>query len=207
MIKLFEFNDGKISLARAEIGLYKEFAAILRRDRGSDSDSDGRKKFMAMKEFHYIYLTCDGDSNLRDKGFAGQELKEKAREEAELPDNWKEDAFIKAAMRKYEQLNFDIKKELIYELLILFRGNLDRVKQLRRAIDEALLIPELTRSEIDKIVVLQGKVFDIAAATPSKIKSLQRALKDSDELDMEDIPLMRGGKPIPESANPNTAKS
>lgn len=206
-IRLFEFNDNKISLVRPEIGLYKEFSTILRRDRGTAKDSDGRKKYRAMREFHYIYLMADYDSSLLDKGLTGKELKEEAKSEAELPDNWKEDEFIRAAITKYKALNFDSSKELILELLILFRGNIKRVIRLREGVDRLLENPMLSRSEMESIAQLQEKIFDIAAGTPGKIKALTQALKDTKELNLGDIEELRGGGPIPESALPETAKS
>lgn len=206
-IQLFNIINGKISLARPEIGLIKEFAAILHRDRGSEGDADGRKKYMAMKEFFYIYLTSDYSSPLINKGYSGKELSKYAIVEAQLPMTWKEDDIIKAAIKKYKELNFDIKGELITELLLLFRGNYKRVTALREAVDKLLEKPDLTRSEAENIAQLQEKIFAIAASTPGKIKSLQIAIKDSESIDMGEKKEMRGGGEVPESADPDRAKS
>ena len=207
MIEIFEFTDGKIRLSRAEIGMYKEFSAILRRDRGSEGDIDGRKKFKALRDFFYIYLVCDYRSALINRGFSGKELRLKAREEAQLPMVWREDDIIKAGMAKYKELKFDIKGELINELLLLFRGNYKRITNLRESIDKLLEKPGLTRSEMENISQLEARVFEIATRTPTIIKDLQRAMKDTEDIDMGDKKILRGGGEVPESADPTTAKS
>jgi hypothetical protein len=206
-IRLFNLEGNKVTLARAEIGLYKEFNAILRRDRGSEKDADGRKKYHALREFHYIYLVGDNESNLIKKGLTGKELKEHAKLEAGLEDAWKEDDLITAAIEKYKELNFDITKELITELLILFRGTYKRVSNLRKALYTLMDNPVKTRSEIEQLAQMEEKLFDIAAKTPDKIKALQRALKELETLDMSEEDELRGGGLVPESAQPGKAIS
>jgi len=206
-IRLFELREGKISLARAEIGMYKEFSAILRRDRGGKNDADGRKKYKAMQEFFYIFLIADYESPLVNKGYSGKDLKIKANSEAQLPMTWRHDDVIQKAIDKYKELNFDVKGELLTELLLLFRGNYKRVTNLREHIDTLLERPELSRTEIDHIAQLSQRIFEIAAETPTKIKLLQRAVKDAEALDSIEEKELRGGGRVPESADVNRAKS
>lgn len=67
-MKLFDIDPDiqQIKLNREWIFLVPEFAAILRRDKGSPGDNEGRKKLQATKEFSYIYFMVDFSSPLRD---------------------------------------------------------------------------------------------------------------------------------------------
>ena len=57
MSKLFTMDANlKVELNKAELLLIPEFSALIRRDRGSEGDHDGRKKFHARKEFTFIYF-------------------------------------------------------------------------------------------------------------------------------------------------------
>ena len=157
--------------------------------------------------FFYIFLIADYESPLVNKGYGGKDLRRKAYTEAQLPMTWRHDDVIQKAIDKYKELNFDVKGELLTELLLLFRGNYKRVTNLRENIDKLLEKPDLTRSEIDQIAQLSQRIFEIAAETPTKIKLLQRAVKDAEALDSIEEKELRGGGRVPESADVNRAKS
>jgi hypothetical protein len=61
MVKLFnfDFDEGEVVLNKEEILTIKEFAELIRKDKGSEGDNDGRKKKYAYKQFAFIYLYCD----------------------------------------------------------------------------------------------------------------------------------------------------
>ena len=59
-LNLFNINEQyEVELDKEWIGLIPEFAAVLKADKGSKGDSDGRKKLKARKQFAYIYFLED----------------------------------------------------------------------------------------------------------------------------------------------------
>lgn len=66
-MKLFTLDENQqVDLNKEWIHLVPEFSTLLKRDRGSKGDSDGRKKLKARQEFTYIYFMWDFSSPLRD---------------------------------------------------------------------------------------------------------------------------------------------
>jgi len=66
-MRLFEIDEThNVRPNRAWIDLIPEFHALLKRDKGSKGDSQGRNKLRARKELAYIYFLCDFGSPIRD---------------------------------------------------------------------------------------------------------------------------------------------
>lgn len=59
-------NKSLVVINKAEVLLIPEFKRLLSRDRGSEGDADGRKKFKAIKEFTYIWYYCSFTSPIFD---------------------------------------------------------------------------------------------------------------------------------------------
>lgn len=103
MIKLFELGeDYMCSLNKEWISMIPEFKELLRRDKGSKGDNQGRAKAQAQREFTYIYLLMDFRSPY--ENFLPDERREHARRDAEFPDDWIPDTEVRAAIAKYQLL-------------------------------------------------------------------------------------------------------
>jgi hypothetical protein len=102
-MKLFEIDidTNTIKLNREWIYLTPEFAALLRRDKGSDGDYDGRRKLKATKEFTFIYFYVDFASPLRD--YEPSEKRKEALIYAQLTEA-DIDSVVDTALRKYEDM-------------------------------------------------------------------------------------------------------
>lgn len=94
-------SDYKVELNKEWIYLIPEFAALLKRDKGSPGDSKGEKKLKARKEFTFIYFDLDFTSPIRDweeYERRNEAMKYAGITEADL------DAGVMAAHHKYNEL-------------------------------------------------------------------------------------------------------
>ena len=137
-------------------------------------------------------------------GHDESEAHEYAVVEAGLPEDYEQDGGMKLAIRVYRENQYDISREFINQLRIIFKGSLLRVGRIRQSIDYAFRGGNLTEEQIDKVIKMQKELFEIAAALPEQITRLNKAEKDLDKL-QETKQKIRGGDDIPSSANPETA--
>lgn len=97
----FKVENGLLVLAKEELRNIAPFKALLERDKGSDGDNDGRKKYRAFKEFYYIWYTTDVRSPGVIAGYTDKELHIKAIKESRLEDTYKPDKLVKEATSYY----------------------------------------------------------------------------------------------------------
>lgn len=97
---LFVLNSSKeLEINKPELLKIKEYEALFKRDKGSKKDLSGNKKLIACGEILYIYLVYDVRSSYYLLPTAIK--KEKAKKDADLPDNWKEDEVLNKAITRY----------------------------------------------------------------------------------------------------------
>lgn len=101
---LFKIENNLLIIDKDEIRGIKEFKRILERDKGSDGDVDGRKKYKAFKEFYYIYFVADWSSPGNKGGLNEKELHLQAVKYSQLEEGFKPDADIKAAIDIYREI-------------------------------------------------------------------------------------------------------
>lgn len=99
----FNVEGGILVLAKEELRNNALFKAVLERDKGSDGDHDGRKKFKAFKEFFYVWWLCDVRSPGVRAGYNDKELHFQGIKEARLDDAYKPDKLIKDVMIYYRE--------------------------------------------------------------------------------------------------------
>ena len=102
MMRLFEMNDNfELQLNKEWIMMIPEFAELVRRDRGSVGDSQGRRKLRAIRELSFVYLIQDFHSPYRELNDYDRRitaLKECGLTEADI------DEEVEAALEKYRYL-------------------------------------------------------------------------------------------------------
>lgn len=137
-MKLFEIDidTNTIKLNKEWIFLTPEFAALIRRDKGSEGDYDGRRKLKAIKEFTFIYFFVDFSSPLRD--YEPTEKRREALVYAQLTED-DIDAAVETALLKYQ------------EMFINSARSLRTYKALNKTLDAMdKFFEELDMSEVDK---------------------------------------------------------
>lgn len=157
MTKLFDVgSDGLIQLNKVWIDTIAEFRTLLRRDRGSEGDAQGRKKLQATREFTYIYHLCDPASpNWKLDG--EKEKAVQARKDAGLPPEWQPDDEVLAAQVRYEDFFKTLPIETIFELRQTLQFFRTSVKSLEDAVrtsmqdEDAGVIMANSKSILDTI--------------------------------------------------------
>lgn len=99
---IFKVEGTNLVINKEEIRTMPEFKVILERDRGSEGDSQGRKKLIANKEFLFLRLYHHPLSIYRDMG--DKEKMERILKLLKFPDTWKIDEKLKEAEKAYLRL-------------------------------------------------------------------------------------------------------
>lgn len=94
-------SSGELEINKPEARRVPEFKALFDRDSGSKGDYDGKKKYIACAELYYIYLVHDIRSLYSNEDIDAR--KEKAKRDAGLPSNWKEDSVLASAVEAYKE--------------------------------------------------------------------------------------------------------
>lgn len=105
-IPLLELKDKQT--LEVEVSPYalqiQEFKNLVRRDKGMKGDSTGRHKKRARAELAYIWLMYNPKSGFVES-YDDEEVRHKeVVNSLELPDSWKVDKTIEAAVEKYKEL-------------------------------------------------------------------------------------------------------
>lgn len=109
-MRLFTLDSTyQVELNKEWIMLIPAFAALLKRDKGSEGDYRGQKKLKAKKELTFIYFDLDFASPLRE--YDEFERREKALEYAELKESDLDEA-VMAAHAEYENLLLNSSRSL-----------------------------------------------------------------------------------------------
>lgn len=102
MESLITINEKGVPTFNPEVKLIKEYNAIIRRDKGSVGDHDGREKRIATKELAYIYFYASYKSPYYKHDEA--ERYHKIKSALDLPNDWKPDELIQAGIDRWEEL-------------------------------------------------------------------------------------------------------
>lgn len=163
-VKLLEFDVGKYE-ARPSAEAYhiKEFKVLISRDRGSDGDSQGRKKLRASKELAWIFHTTDWTSPYVQNLYGDQErLEEEVKKAVFENEEWKPDEIVLTAKRVYEDLVSGPNVRLI---LGAFRA----VNQMTEYFNE---VDFKERDTKDNLLYSPKSVFDAINAIPKATEGL-----------------------------------
>lgn len=109
-MKLFEIDENfQVTPNKVWINMIPEFAILIKRDKGSKGDTEGRKKLKARRELVYIYMMQDFGAPIRD--YEGSEKHKEALKYSNLTDD-DIDSVVKVAVKKYEELQLAASRPL-----------------------------------------------------------------------------------------------
>lgn len=94
-------EEGTLEINKDEIRGIKEYRELLAKDKGSEGDADGRKKYLAYKELMYVHLFASPLSIYRD--LPETKRHENSKLDARLPDTWKKRKHVINACVRYER--------------------------------------------------------------------------------------------------------
>lgn len=202
-MRFFKMVNGELELDRDEILLYSEFAKILRRDRGSDGDADGRKKLRAYKEFKYIYHTTDFNAYPTQNGLSELAGHKYALQEAGLELTYKPDEEVKAAIKRYAKEHLSIAKNTVKSILRIFGMNDTIISSIENNIQYLLSTDTLNKEQIAELINYQKSLLDIAVNVPQQAVKLRETMNIVEDEERKQKEVLYGGGEVDESMNPD----
>lgn len=102
MIKLFQVNDQGIPEISDEARTILVFKKLITRDKGSEGDHDGRKKYQAAKELAFVYFFAKFDSPY--ESYEEFDRIIKVKKAVGLDEKWKIDSDIQEAIDYFKEI-------------------------------------------------------------------------------------------------------
>jgi len=203
--KLFSLKEGDIIINKLEILTVPTFTTILRRDKGSDGDSTGRKKLQAFKEFAYIYHMGDVKSLPNRNGYTSKAAVAYSKDAAGLSVDWVADSVIKDAIRIYRKEQDSLPRRTILDLLRTYNVIGKVTGKLRLAIESAADEDSISvekAAELFKTIALLIEQGDELPKLTAKLTSAISQLEQIEEKSNREI--KRGSESfVPDSAYPD----
>jgi len=194
--ELFRIKDGEVQPVNAREAQIKQVKEILKRDKGSPGDADGRKKLFAYKELGVVYWMADYRSPGRMNGYEGKDLLEDAKKNYDLPSTWEPDRMVTELIKLYEYNNDGgIAAELLTEISSTLQFMNVTTKNIREKLRIKLDKIDITEDELRGLIEMQRQIFALSTDIPKKIKEIKEAkelLKESEDK----TEMGRGNKPI-----------
>lgn len=95
-------SQGELVINHDAIRGIEPFATLIKRQRKSKGDADGRKKIINLKELKYVYFMSDWDTYHR--GLSDYDKPKKAKKDCGLPSNWSPDEVVTGCIAKYKEV-------------------------------------------------------------------------------------------------------
>jgi hypothetical protein len=95
-------SHGELIINHDAIRGIEPFTTLIKRQRKTKGDADGRKKIINLKELKYVYFMADWDTYHR--GLSDYDKPRKAKKDCGLPTNWTPDEIVKACIAKYKEV-------------------------------------------------------------------------------------------------------
>lgn len=102
MIKFFQVNEQGIPEISDEARAIAVFKKLITRDKGSDGDHDGRKKYQATKELAFVYFFAKFDSPY--ESYEEYDRVLKIKKAVGLDEKWKVDSEIQEAIDYFKEI-------------------------------------------------------------------------------------------------------
>lgn len=186
-MRLFDIDENyQIRPNKAWIAMVPEFAELLRRDKGSKGDSDGRKKLQARKEFTFIYIFVDFGSVIRDweEPLRYQEALKYADLEAKDIDD-----AVKAAIEKYRELMFKSSRSL--RTLISVKKGLDAMDkyfenvnftEVSKRTGELVNTPEKFQTNVTRLNKVYDEIYKFEKRVEEDLSNQEGGIRGAGEL-------------------------
>lgn len=178
-MKLVILNEEMMPVFNPEARLIKEFNLLLTRDRGSVGDHDGRKKRHATKELCFIHFIASRNSEYV-LGYPSDKREGLIKKALDLPDTWKPDEAVNAAIKVYKDLNYTPSLEALEEIKETLFSTTAIIKIIRRRLEEkisnieAALNGAEANAALDSIMSDYDKITNISNKIPAQIETIQK---------------------------------
>lgn len=216
---IFTLEHGLLIIDKDYVRGIEEFRRILERDRGSEGDADGRKKFMAFKHFMYMYMTSSPAAYPQKGGYSDKEAHVAAIKESKLETSFKPDKDLKIAIDKYKEIRRELNpaSKTISIIVKSLRLSEKICEDICESMEEALDISRTEKKKrkesgepvnlaaevitTNQLIEKLDQVRTIANKLPDTIKTLEATEARLVQEEMKEQ-LGRGGKKIGNRAEP-----
>jgi len=160
----------------------KEFNRIIARDRGSEGDSQGRKKLMAMRELAFIAFYADLTSPYRrnDSGDDDEVIAEIKRA-VELPDAWVKDLIVDEGIKVYREGTRTASSGLLVATRAALHANKKTIEFIQKRLTERMFrleneeLPDSERDAlIDKVLADSTTIVNISDKISDSLEKLDK---------------------------------
>jgi len=203
--KLFKINEDKsLEINREEVYLIEAFNVILRRDRGSKGDIDGRKKFVALRDFKVIYYMSSINSTPSRLGLSEKETIAFLKENIGLPDDFKIDKELKAAIDVANKIEETASSFLLVNSIKSLNVTSKVLGVISNKIQEKLSIIETNDDDesikqITNVINLSNEILKLTSNIPRTLEEIEK-VQTKIFKEREDKLYARGGVEINERA-------
>lgn len=173
-VELFVLDERTklVDINKEWISTIKEFKKILRRDRGSEGDAEGKKKLQATKEFTFIYHLVDYRSQFDNYSEADKEKQSASNAELPADFDYRKDEDLVLAIKRYHTLQDVPSLKMLNEAKEGLHTAHKVIRKIRTSLEtkiEAAEFDELTTEENK-----QGKtiIVDPVAKLTNSLKAL-----------------------------------
>lgn len=224
MEDIFTLENGLLVINKDYVRGIPEFKVILEKDRGSEGDADGRKKFMANKKFMYIYIVASMFSYANKAGYNDKQLHEAGIREAKLESNYKPDQEVKEAIVRYREIQIEMfpTLKIINSILVGLRIGENIITSITTSMEATLVMQEdiiaKKRADNEPIDLAQTmattnglmdqltQILKIAKQVPDSVETI-KGLEERLKKEMSGTNISRGGKEIGNRADPKKRKN
>jgi len=171
-MKLIKRNeDNELEIAD-EVLFISEFRTLVRRDRGSEGDTQGRKKLAAIKELAFIYFYIDFNSPYsayRTNKILLDDIRFiKVRNAVGLPEDWVPDEIVDKACDRYKEMQYTLELAFLEAAQDSAHGIIDYFKTIDYDLvyrgkpvyspKETLIVLKQSGDTLDGLEVLKNRV-------------------------------------------------
>jgi hypothetical protein len=203
--KLFKINEDKsLEINREEVYMIDAFSVILRRDRGSKGDIDGRKKFVALRDFKVIYYMSSINSTPSRLGLSEKETIAFLKENINLPNDFKIDKELKTAIDVANKIEETASSYLLVNSIKSLNVTSKVLGVISNKIQERLSIIETNDDDesirqITNVINLSNEILKLTSNIPRTLEEIEK-VQTKIFKEREDKLYARGGVEINDRA-------
>lgn len=203
--KLFKINEDKsLEINREEVYMIDAFSVILRRDRGSKGDIDGRKKFVALRDFKVIYYMSSINSTPSRLGLSEKETIAFLKENINLPNDFKIDKELKTAIDVANKIEETASSYLLVNSIKSLNVTSKVLGVISNKIQEKLSIIETNDDDesirqITNVINLSNEILKLTSNIPRTLEEIEK-VQTKIFKEREDKLYARGGVEINDRA-------
>ncbi len=185
---------------------YECFNSLLRRDRGSSGDSQGRQKRLFIKELAYIQLLDHPASYPNKQGYTELDADRYARKLVGMPSTWNPDELIQECRELYRFELVPLDKRIAISLTKALHNYEKIIEVASISMGIMLQSSTLNAKQLQEIKALTDVLLDLSKSVPGAISDMHKHINkvNKEAEDKKEVKL-KGNSVLQDSMNPETS--